>query len=155
MLLLPAAFPVCAWVAWSDLARMRIPNRAVLALLVVFLLIGPVVLPWPEYASRWLHLAVVLAVGFALTLARLIGAGDAKFLAAMAPFVDRHDAAFFLLLTAAVLLVAFAAHRLARASPAVRRRVPHWESWSRREFPMGLALGLALPLYLGISLATA
>ena len=155
MLLLPAVCSICAWIAWSDLTRMRIPNRAVVALLIVFLLVGPLVLPWHEYAARWLHLAVVLAVGFALTLARLIGAGDAKFLAAMAPFVDRNDASFFLLLTAAVLLVAFAAHRLARASPAVRRRVPHWESWIRREFPMGLALGLTLPLYLALPLPQA
>ena len=100
---------------------MKIPNRAVAALVVVFLLAGPFVLPWPEYAERWLHLAVVLLIGFALTMAGLIGAGDAKFLAAMAPFIDRNDGSQFLLLTAVVLLAAFGAHRSARACPAVRR----------------------------------
>ena len=68
----------------------------------------------------------------------------------MAPFVDRSDAAEFLLLTAVVLLAAFGAHRAARACPAVRRRLPEWESWRRREFPMGLALGLALVAYLAL-----
>jgi prepilin peptidase CpaA len=141
--------PICVWVAWSDLARMKIPNRAVGALVIVFLLAGPLVLPWPEYAARWLHLAAILLVGFGLTLAGLIGAGDAKFLAAMAPFVDRDDASLFLLLTAAVVLTAFALHRAARVSP-LRRLAPEWESWRCREFPMGLPLALALPVYLAV-----
>lgn len=155
MWFLPLVCPICVWVAWSDLARMKIPNRAVAALVVVFLLVGPMILPWPEYASRWLHLLAVLVVGFLLSSAGLVGAGDAKFLAAAALFVDRGDASFFLWLTAAVLLVAFASHRAVRACAPIRGRVPHWESWGRREFPMGLALGLTLPLYLAIPLAIA
>lgn len=142
--------PICVWVAWSDLAQMKIPNRAVGALIVVFLFAGPLVLPWPEYTARWLHLGAVLLVGFGLTLAGLIGAGDAKFLAAMAPFIDRNDASWFLMLTAAFLLTVFALHRAARICPPVRRLVPEWESWRRREFPMGLPLALALIAYLAI-----
>jgi prepilin peptidase CpaA len=154
MLFLPFVCPICVWAAWSDLARMKIPNRAVAALVVVFLLVGPMLVPWPEYAARWLHLLVVLLVGFGLTSAGLIGAGDAKFLAAAALFVDRGDASFILWLTAAVLLVTFASHRAVRACPAIRRRVAHWESWRRREFPVGLALGLTLPLYLAMPFAS-
>ena len=155
MVFLPLVCPICVWVAWSDLARMKIPNRAVAALVVVFLLLGPVILPWPEYAARWLHLLAVLLVGFLLSSAGLIGAGDAKFLAASALFVERGDASLFLWLTTAVLLVAFASHRAVRACPTIRHRLPHWESWGRREFPMGLALGLTLPVYLAIPLAMA
>lgn len=146
-LLLAGALPVCAWVAWSDLTRMTIPNRAVLALIAVFVIVGPFVLPWSDYAVRWSHLAVVLAVGICLTAFRLIGAGDAKFLAAMSLFVEARHATLVLMLTAGVLVVAYAAHRAARRSP-LRARVPHWESWRREEFPMGIALGTALATYL-------
>jgi prepilin peptidase CpaA len=142
--------PICAWVAWSDLARMKIPNQAVGALVIVFLIAGPLVLPWPEYIARWLHLAVVLLIGFGLTMAGLIGAGDAKFLAAIAPFINRNDASWFLLLTVAILLIAFALHRAARVCPAIRRLAPELESWRRREFPMGLPLAIALVAYLAV-----
>jgi prepilin peptidase CpaA len=146
-LLLIGALPICAWVAWSDLTRMKIPNRAVLALIAVFLIAGPFVLPWSDYAVRWAHLAVVLAVGIGLTAFRLIGAGDAKFLAAMSLFIEARHATLVLMLTAAVLVAAYVAHRAARRSP-LRARVPHWESWRREEFPMGIALGTALAVYL-------
>ena len=53
--------------------------------------------------ARWLHLLAVLLVGFLLSSAGLIGAGDAKFLAASALFVERGDASLFLVLTTAVL----------------------------------------------------
>jgi len=51
-------------------------------------------------------------------------------------------------LFAAVLIAAYATHRAARAVPAVRGAFPDWESWARRDFPMGLALGGTLIFYL-------
>ena len=84
---LPFALPICIWVAWSDLKFMKIPNKAVLALTVVFLAIGLIVIPLAEYPWRLVHLVVVLIVGFVMNIAGMIGAGDAKFAAAMAPFV--------------------------------------------------------------------
>ncbi|WP_114967122.1 prepilin peptidase [Alkalilacustris brevis] len=145
---LPAALPIAYWVAWSDMKSMRIPNRAVLALLGVYLLIGPLVLPLESWAWGWAHFAVILVIGFVLSAGGMIGAGDAKFAAAMAPFVALGDVALFLPLFAAMLLAAFVTHRALRAVPQVRALAPHWESWERREFPMGLALGGALALYL-------
>ncbi len=148
---LPFAAPICLWVAWSDLARMRIPNRAVLALVAVHALVGPFVLPLPEWGWRWLHLAVILAAGFLLSSAGALGAGDAKFAAAMAPFVARSDAAVFLMLLAVLLIAAFATHRAVRRLRALRRLAPHWESWQSRKFPMGLALGPSLVIYLALA----
>lgn len=147
---LPFATPIAIWVAWSDMARMKIPNRAVLALVAVFALVGLIALPLETWAWRWLHLALVLVLGFVASSARLLGAGDAKFAAAMAPFVAPQDLVLFLYLFAAVLLAAFAVHRLARALPALRARMPDWESWTHKDFPMGLALGAALVFYLAI-----
>ena len=147
---LPFALPLCLWVAWSDMRDMRIPNRAVLALLAVFVVIGPLTLPLSVFGWQLLHLAVVLVVGMGLNAAGLLGAGDAKFAAAAAPFVALGDVRFLIALFAATLLAAFLTHRLAGRSP-LRRLAPSWQSWTRRtEFPMGLALGPALAIYLAL-----
>ena len=148
---LPFVAPIALWVAWSDLSRMKIPNAAVLATAAVFLLVGPVVLPLADWGWRWLHLAIVLVVGFLANMAGLLGAGDAKFAAAAAPFVAAADALALLTVFAALILGAFAAHRLMRALPPVRRAVPHWQSWTAEKFPMGLALGPGLALYLALA----
>ena len=145
---LPFAAAIGVWVAWNDMAFMKIPNKAVIALFGVFVVIGLLALPFQDYLWRFVQLAAVLALGFVLNLARAIGAGDAKFAAAMAPFVDPGDLRVLLVLFAAVLLAAFVTHRGARAIPALRRAFPGWESWSRGDFPMGLALGGTLIFYL-------
>lgn len=149
-LLLPA-LPIGAWAAWSDLARMTIPNRAVLALAAGFLLLAPLALTAPEIGARALQALAVLALGVVLWAGRLLGAGDAKFGAAMALYVAPSEAAAFLYLLSGVLLAAFVAHRALRAVPQVRMAAPGWASWERREFPMGLALGPALAAYLALS----
>ena len=145
---LPFGLAIGVWVAWNDMAYMKIPNKAVAALFVVFVVVGLLALPFQEYLWRFAQLAGVLAVGFVLNLARAVGAGDAKFAAAMAPFIDPGDARLLLVLFAAVLLAAFVTHRGARSVPAVRRAFPSWESWARGDFPMGLALGGTLIFYL-------
>jgi prepilin peptidase CpaA len=144
----PFALPIGIWVAWNDMAFMKIPNKAVMALFVVFAVVGLVALPFTDYLWRYAQLAAVLAIGFVLNMARAVGAGDAKFAAAMAPFVDPGDLRILLVLFTAVLIAAFATHRAARAVPAVRGAFPAWESWTRRDFPMGLALGGTLIFYL-------
>lgn len=144
----PFAVPIGIWVAWNDMAFMKIPNKAVMALFVAFAVVGLVALPFTDYLWRYAQLAAVLVIGFVLNMARAVGAGDAKFAAAMAPFVDPGDLRILLVLFTAVLLAAFATHRAARAVPAVRGAFPAWESWTRRDFPMGLALGSTLIFYL-------
>lgn len=146
---LPLVIPVAIWVAWSDMKFMKIPNKAVLALAGVFAVVGLLALPLPEYGWRWVHLAVVLAVGFVMTIAGLMGAGDAKFGAAMAPFVALGDLNLFIGIFAASLILAFVVHRTMRAIPAVRKATPDWASWTHRKFPMGLALSGALLIHLG------
>lgn len=150
--LLLTAGPISFYVAWSDMRAMRIPNGSVLLLAAGFLVIGLLVLPWQIYLAQLLHLPVVLVIGFVASSLRIVGAGDAKFAAAMAPYVARGDGLLFLYLFAAMLLGAFAGHRAARSIPALRNLAPDWESWSRRrDFPMGLALGGALAGYLVIA----
>ncbi|SIS67868.1 prepilin peptidase [Phaeovulum vinaykumarii] len=142
------AAPICLWVALSDLRHMKIPNQAVLALIAVYAVVGPFVLPLDVWAWRWLHLAVVLAVGFVLNMIAHFGAGDAKFAAAMAPFFALSHAGLALVLLALCLLTSFLTHRLVRAVPPLRGLAPDWESWRRKDFPLGIALVATLMSYL-------
>lgn len=151
---LPFVLPIVIWVSWSDMATMKIPNKAVLALLAVFVVVGLIALPFNEYLWRYAHFAVVLAIGFVLSSANVVGAGDAKFAAAMAPFIALPDGMKFMYVLGATVIAAFLLHRWARRS-SIRERYPNWESWTRREFPMGFALAPALMFYLLIGLAKA
>jgi len=150
---LPFVLPIAIWVAWADMARMKIPNLSVLALVAVFAVVGLVVVwtgAWTieTWAWRWAHLGAVLVIGFLANMAGAMGAGDAKFAAAMAPFITRTDTLAFIYLLAAVVILGFTLHRIARANTWVRARSPDWESWTRKDFPMGLCLASALAIYL-------
>ena len=147
--------PICAWVAWSDLRFMKIPNAAVLVLLGVYLIAGPLLLPFDVWLWRWVHFAVVLVAGIVLNAVAHFGAGDAKFGAAMAPFFAAAHLNLVLMLLAAFLLGAFAAHRLVRHLPALRGLAPDWVSWTRADFPLGLALVGTLWGYLALVAITA
>lgn len=127
---------------------MKIPNLAVAALLLVFAVLGIFLLPFETYLWQWSHFGVVLVITFCLNMIGAIGAGDAKFAAAAAPFIALTDLRLVVVLFAACLLAGYVAHRLAKHSP-LRRLVPHWESWKAgKRFPMGLPLASALGFYL-------
>jgi prepilin peptidase CpaA len=151
---LPLVVPICIWVALSDLSTMRIPNVAVLALAGVFLSLGLIVLPLEAYLWRLAVLGIVLLVGFVITSFGIVGAGDAKFAAAMAPFVAPGDGLFFLMLFSIVLIGSWIIHRMAGRVPAFRRATAHWASWDQGKlFPMGVALAGALAIYLTLGLS--
>ena len=88
---LPFVVPLCLWVMWSDLSAMRIPNVAVLTLAAIFLVVGLIALPWADYPWRLLTMIVVLVLMFGANVIGVMGAGDSKFIAAAAPFIDPGD----------------------------------------------------------------
>lgn len=145
---LPFVLPICFYVAFTDLRSMRITNQSVLALAAVFLVIGLIALPLPVYGMRVVQMIVVLLIGVLLNAGGAVGAGDAKFAAAAAPFVAAGDVRILLGIFAANLLAAFVTHRLAKYSP-LRQIAPGWQSWDMGwKFPMGLSLGGTLAIYL-------
>jgi prepilin peptidase CpaA len=145
---LPFVLPICFYVAFTDMRDMKITNQAVLALAAVFVVVGVFVLPLPVYGMRLAQMVAVLVIGIVLNSAGAVGAGDAKFAAAAAPFVAAGDLRLLLAIFAANLLAAVATHRLARHT-ALRRIVPDWKSWDMGwKFPMGLSLGGTLAIYL-------
>lgn len=149
---LPFALPVAIWVAWSDVKFMKIPNMAGYAILAAYLALGWIALPWQVWLWGLALGAVVLVTGFVLNIAGAVGAGDAKFAAAMAPMFVEADPRFLSALFAACLLGAFASHRLLARVTAFRLATADWASWTRKDFPMGLALAGTLVLYLASAL---
>ena len=149
---LPFVLPICLYVIYTDISRMKITNKANLALVAVFVLIGLIALPIDVYLWRLASLAIVLVVGIVLNAAGAMGAGDSKFIAAAAPFVALGDLRLLMVMFTAVLLAAYVTHRIAKYTP-LRRLAPNWTSWEEgKKFPMGLALGTTLSLYLILGL---
>ncbi len=143
--------PITLWIIWTDVTDMKIRNTAVLATLAVFVVAGLFVLPLGNYAWRYLHFAVMFAVCFLMTLTVGMGAGDAKYIAAVAPFValpDVSEVAVLYALWSVVLLVGMWA---ARRSRGLRARYPGWIWFAddRKGYvPFGLALAPTLSSYL-------
>lgn len=143
--------PICLWIAFTDMKTMRIPNVAVAAMVILFLIAAPFVLALDALAWRLVQLAFVLAVGFGLNLTGLVGAGDAKFAAAMALYVAPPDASRVLFLFVLMMAAALLTHRLFARMGVVRRIASDWQSWTRRrDFPMGFALGGTQIAYLAL-----
>lgn len=153
---LPFTLVIGLWVALSDMRAMKIPNKAVLTLVAVWLgvglaLVGLGMLPLISWAWGIAIGVLTLVALFLANMAGLMGAGDSKFGAAMAPFFVSAEPRLILGLLAACLLGAFVVHRTLRALPPVRRATPNWESWTHKKFPMGLALAGMLNFFLLIA----
>ncbi|MEM6339799.1 MAG: prepilin peptidase [Pseudomonadota bacterium] len=141
--------PICLYVAFTDLREMRIKNHAVIVLGLIFILIAPLLMSFTQYLWQLSHLVVMLIIGMILNARGAMGAGDAKFIAAAAPYVLLGDVRLIMGLFAAALLAAFTTHRIIKFTP-LRQIAPHWESWTRKKFPMGFTLGGTLAAYLGL-----
>ncbi len=153
LVLLIAAAPVCFYVAYSDLRAMRIPNWTVYALFGLFVVLGPFLMPLPQYGGQLLHMPILLIVGMVVNAAGLAGAGDAKFVAAAGPYLWAADLRVLIVIFMANLLAAFVSHRLAKYS-GLRGLAPDWQSWTMGwKFPMGLSLAGSLLIYLALGAA--
>lgn len=145
---LPFVLPICLYVAFTDMAQMRITNQAVILLAAIFVVMGFFLLPFDVYLWRLFGMVAVLVVGIVINAAGAVGAGDAKFAAAAAPFIAIGDLRLLMALFMATLLAAAVTHRGIKMTP-LRQLAPDWVSWEQgKKFPMGLALGATLAIYL-------
>ncbi|WP_368187033.1 prepilin peptidase [Aestuariibius sp. HNIBRBA575] len=145
---LPFILPLCLHTAYSDMKYMKIRDWNVQSMAMVFILIGPFVMSWETYLWQLGHLPIVLIIGMFLNAGGIMGAGDAKFIAAASPFIAKSDLQFVFLLLAGAFIAGLVVHRTARAT-AIKNLVPTWESWvAGKRFPMGLPLAGALSIYL-------
>ncbi len=149
LILLIITLPIAIWAAMSDLKRMKIPNKAVLALAAVWPAIGWYLVPIDAWLWGFALMAIVLVIGYLAYVTGTFGAGDAKYAAAMAGIFTGADYGLVMLLVAGCLIGALVTHRIMRAIPAIRNLTPDWESWTqRRYFPLGFALSGILVFYL-------
>ncbi|WP_281824039.1 prepilin peptidase [Jannaschia rubra] len=142
--------PICLWVVYTDVARMKIRNEAVLTLLAVFVVAGALVMPLGEYAWRYVHFVVALTVCFGLTMTIGMGAGDSKFIAAVAPLVALGDLRAIAVIYAFWSIVLLVGMMTARRSSALRTAAPGWiwfEDDRKGYVPFGLALAPTVSTY--------
>lgn len=157
---LPAVIPLALYISWNDMRSMKITNQSMMALLIVFVVLGPFAFGLPAYFWQFLHFPIVLVVGMALWSLRLVGGGDAKMIAVMAPYFVTEDLYFVAQLFVACALGALAVHSLFRYTP-LRNLAPDWKSWEAKgdhlrggilglnqAFPKGLVLSMTLLFYL-------
>lgn len=139
---------------------MKITNQSLLVLLIAFVAIGPFAFGFPDYFWQLLHFPVVLVVCMALWSLRIMGGGDAKMIAVMAPFFVMEDIDLILRLAAACALGAVTVHSIFRFT-ALHKLAPHWESWTAGKgnlrglipgldigFPKGFSFSMTLLFYL-------
>ena len=145
--LAPACIPLALWVALSDMQRMKIPNMASILMIAAWATLGFMAFPLATWGWGWAIMGIALVIGIAGNAISLFGAGDAKFAAAMAGVFVTADPGMLAILVCGAMIGALVTHRIARAIPAVRAATPTWESWTRRDFPFGLALAGTLIFY--------
>ena len=151
ILLIPAV-PISIWVAWSDMKFMRIPNVACFALFISFLIIAPLTYDLPEYGFRIAQGLCVLVLGFFATSVGLVGGGDSKFAAAMAPFIAIAHIYPFVFLIGILSIVSVVLHKLVGVTPGLKNLINDWDSWNAHGmFPFGIVLAASLVIYLSLN----
>ncbi|MBB3992868.1 prepilin peptidase CpaA [Sulfitobacter undariae] len=149
---LPFVLPVCLYVMYTDLSRMKITNNANMALLGIFIVIGLIALPLNIYMWQLVNVVVVLIIGMVLNAVGALGAGDSKFIAAAAPFIAVGDLVMLMWVFAGTFIAALVTHKVAK-NTSLHNLAPTWASWHQgKRFPMGFALGATLILYLALGI---
>lgn len=159
--LMTASLIVLALAALQDLRARIVPNRMVVAIAVLGLLLGAVTRP----ASLWINVLAALLVFLALgVLAHfdILGAGDAKLMAAVTLLVPPEDIVLLLLVISLIGGVISGAylvlhHRLKRRRAqniSLRNRRSAFARWWRNERAR-IVDGRSVPYALAISSGTA
>lgn len=137
----------------SDIARYRIPNVIVYAIVVAFVIGAAFNFAWP--ALGWSLLAGVgmFLLGAGLFALGLFGGGDVKLIAAMALWTGLADLPRFLLIMSAaggllgvVWMIRRRRQQLAMASDAPASLAPSASSQSRPKIPNRIPYGVAIAL---------
>jgi len=128
---------------------MRIPNTACLALFVSFMALGFLIFDLGEYGIRIAQGFVVLIAGFFATSIGLVGGGDSKYAAALAPFVALSDIFPFIFIVGIISVISIALHKLVGITPGLKGYIKDWDSWNAHGmFPFGITLAGSLVVYL-------
>lgn len=152
---LAAMVPLMIVACYTDLKTLKIPNLVVLLVVVAYLVTGLWGLPTDVFLWRLLAGVIVLFIGYAAWTTGVVGGGDVKMAAAIAPFIVPSDLAVVLLIFSIVSVVLLVMLWIVQRMLGERRT--GWMAidqvggsvW-KRSFPMGLVLGLTTTFYLGL-----
>ena len=86
--------------ALSDFLTFKIPNQILLFLIVLFIIYAALFLPIQEIYNHLIPAGVALIIGFILYAAKVIGAGDAKFITVCMLWITPSNIPTFILVTA-------------------------------------------------------
>lgn len=151
LIFLIVTFPVVLYITFSDLKFLRIPNVANLALLAIFVVIAPFFLEWGDYGIRIGQGVIVLIIGFILTSIGLLGGGDSKLFAVMAPYIAYQDITTFLFLSFGLTIIAIIIDKVVRRIPRFMESLKDWRSFQdKQKLPYGFPLSISLSIYLAI-----
>ncbi|SNS45081.1 prepilin peptidase [Tropicimonas sediminicola] len=135
------AAPLMLWMAYGDLRYMRIPNRLVGALVLIFVLSVPF-LPVESSMERLVAALFVLAVCFAAFAVGFFGGGDAKALAAMMLLIPPGTLNLFGLVLSVSIVLGLGLVLTLRAAPGAQQA--RWVALrARGMFPMGVSIAMA------------
>lgn len=155
-LLLAAALllPVLGAICYFDVRYLRIPNPLVLGALAVFVATGSWGLPLDVFLMRLGYGVAVLAAGFALyqVAAGVVGAGDLKLMAALAPFLSGATVGPFLL---GYMVFSVVGLMVLKAIRARAGEGPHGLRALNEDghFPAGVVIALSMLVALGLEIA--
>lgn len=142
--------PLLVAMGYCDLKAMRIPNRLVIAMLVVFVLASPFTLAPGDILMRILAAGVVFVVSVAGFVFRILAGGDVKALSALVLFVPTEYLVVFAFVFSAAMLTGIAGVLLLRQAFG-DPKAPLAALADEQGFPMGISIalaGLALPAFL-------
>jgi prepilin peptidase CpaA len=149
LILLVPVLPIAVWAAATDMRTFKIPNRAVIAMLAVWPVLGWLAVPtWTAWFWGFAILAVAFLIAYLAFAVAGFPGGDAKYAAAMSPIFVGADIVWLLSLIASSMVGALALHQIMGRIPAIRSRTADWQSWGKRIFPFGLALSMIVVFYL-------
>ncbi len=132
--------PMFVAIAWTDFSQMRIPNLYCIIGLAVFVMALPV-LAWDEIVVRGISSITCFVVCFALFAAGWLGGGDAKILPVVVLLIPPPYLPTYLFLFSAAMAAGLLGMPLVRLCAG---RTDRFVSLGQsREFPMGIAIGLA------------
>lgn len=146
--------PLMLVVIVSDLKQMRIPNAAILGVLLLFFATGSWGLPFDVFLWRIVYGMLALVIGFGIFSlgTGAIGAGDLKLIAVLVPFVQVNSLVTLLLLFSMSAILLIAVHQIARL--ATRKQTTGWKSFDQAVYlPAGVALGVSMIAYMGLELS--
>jgi len=133
-----------AWIAAGDFRSLKVRNFDVLVLTVIAA-VAAATDPSGQWQSSLLIASALFAIGFVLWLAKLIGAGDAKFYFPLGLMVGWSGAGLyvvFLLVTSVAILVLFRIEPwIPQVGGVIRHRLA--EIAEKRKVPYGVPMAIS------------